>query len=167
MVTNTGERITVNRPIEGKFIPWNPIDEFVTLNNRFQDLFGRGFGYTPLPRMLPNVGFEPQVDCVYMDKNIELYVALPGFTVDCINVEAMPEAVVISGERKPLYTLPKEQFVEGWAGTTCTFRVTYPLNAEIDPTHVNATYHDGVLHLILPFSAKATAATTPVKVIAK
>jgi HSP20 family molecular chaperone IbpA len=168
MVKNTGERITLNRPVEGKFIPWNPIEEFVTLNNRFNELFGRGFGYTPLARLLPaDNGFEPMIDVVYTEQNIEFYVALPGFTSEMINVEALPEAIVIAGERKPLYVLPKEQIVEGWAGVSATFRVSYPLNVEIDPIRVTATLHEGVLHVVLPLNEKANVACTPVKVIAK
>src|SRR5579871_273652 len=165
MVTNTGERI-VNRPMEGKFIPWNPFEELMTLNNRFHDLFGRGFGYTPLPRMISNVGFEPPVDIVYLAKTIECYVALPGFTAEKITVEATPEAVVIVGEREPLYTHPKEQFVEGWAGAPANFRVTYTLDAEIDPAGVVATYHDGVLFKDTATTEKAKLVTTPIKVAA-
>ena len=85
MVKNIGERITPTRPVEGRFFPWNPFEEFVTLNNRFNELFGRGYGYTPLARLLPGENvYEPMVDVIYTEQNIEFYVALPGFTTEMI-----------------------------------------------------------------------------------
>jgi HSP20 family molecular chaperone IbpA len=48
-----------------------------------------------------------------------------------------------------------------------TFRVSYPLNVEIDPTKVVATFHEGVLHLVLPLTAKTVIPITPVKVVAE
>ena len=168
MVKNIGERITPTRPVEGRFFPWNPFEEFVTLNNRFNELFGRGYGYTPLARLLPGENvYEPMVDVIYTEQNIEFYVALPGFTTEMITVEALPEQIVIAGERKPLYVLPKERIAEGWAGLPVTFRVTYPLNMEIDPAKVVATFHEGVLHLVLPLNAKTVVPITPVKVVAE
>src|SRR5690242_16363272 len=98
MVKNVAERAPLTRPVEGKVIPWNPFEEFLTLNNRFNELFGRGFGYTPLTRMLPNnMVFEPMVDIVYTDQNVEFYIALPGFTLETITVEAVADAIVVAG----------------------------------------------------------------------
>ena len=167
MVKNTGERIAPIRPTEGKFVTRSPIEDFLTLNNRFNELFGHGFGYTPLARMLPGtMAFEPMVDIVYTDLNVEFYIALPGFTLETITVEAVPDAITVSGERKPLYVLPNERIAEGWAGTPINFKVEYPLAVEIDPAEVTATFNDGVLRLVLPLVSPTKVKITPVKVVA-
>src|SRR5436305_368928 len=81
---------------------WSPFEEFGDLRHRIDDLFARAFGYTPLSRMIPNeaMTFEPVVDMVETEKNLELFVALPGFTPEMINVNVTPSFVAIEGERK-------------------------------------------------------------------
>lgn len=168
MVKTADEKMPRVRPAEGKLVPWNPIEDLMALNNRANELFGRGWGYAPLARLIPGeIGvYEPMVDIFQTAENIEFFVALPGFTPEEITVEALPDGLIIAGERKAMYEVPKEKTVEGWAGTTATFRVTYPLAVEIDPTKVVATFKNGVLHLVLPMVTATTAKITPVKVIA-
>src|SRR5262245_16471114 len=81
---------------------WSPFEEFGELRHRFDDLFSRAFGYTPLSRLIPNepMTFEPVIDLYETETNLELYVSLPGFKPEMINVNVTPTFVLISGERK-------------------------------------------------------------------
>src|SRR2546423_11408415 len=104
MVKNV-ENAALTRPVEGAFARWNPFEEFAELRNRMDDFFGRGFGYTPLWRMIPNEPFyfEPPVEFYVTETGVELYLAVPGYIPTDINVECAVDTITIFGERKPLH----------------------------------------------------------------
>src|SRR5438128_4349602 len=106
MMTRTIESNVPVRPVfetPGGLTRWHPFEDFPEIRHRMEDIFSRAFGYTPLSRLLPNEPFiyEPAVDIYEKTDVVELFAALPGFTVDMIKVEATPEYIVIVGERKP------------------------------------------------------------------
>jgi len=145
---------------------WNPFDEFGELRHRFDDLFARAFGYTPLSRLIPNEGmtFEPVIDMYETEKSVDLYVALPGFKPEMITVNVTPIYVAIEGERK---VISEEKAVirrQGGVTSACSFSVNYALPVEVIPTEVKAIFEHGVLHLNLPKTVKAMETNVKVPV---
>ena len=159
-MTKTIESNVPVRPVfdvPGGMTRWNPAEELPLLRHRMEDLFSRAFGYTPLSRLLPEpILYEPAVDIYEKTDVVELFAALPGFTVDMIKVEATPEYIVINGERKPLYEdkVPPI-FRQGFVTTPWTFTVNFALPCEIDPNGVKAVFSNGVLHITMRKSEKA------------
>src|SRR5258708_4299631 len=83
--------------------PWN---EFAEMRRQMDDLFSRGFGYTPLSLMIPEsstMGWEPDVDIYETDDKVVVIAALPGYTSEQIQVEASGDTISIRGERNPFY----------------------------------------------------------------
>lgn len=146
---------------------WNPFDEFGELRHRFDDLFARAFGYTPLSRLIPNetMTFEPVIDMYETEKNVDLYVSLPGFKPEMINVNVTPNYVAVEGERKVFCEEKAVVRRQGWVSSACNFSVTYTLPVEVIPKEVKAIFENGILHLILPKTVKAieTNVKVPVK----
>ncbi|MCS6776109.1 MAG: Hsp20/alpha crystallin family protein [Chloroherpetonaceae bacterium] len=149
-------------------VRWNPFQELAEMRQRMEELFNRGFSYTPIPRLFPTEAhiFEPALECVRTEKALEVFVPVPGFTPEEITVEVQDTNLTIKGERPPLFDQKKEEVrVPGWATTKATFAINYTLPVEVVPGEVKATLQNGVLHLTLPIAAKAIAKTVPVKVL--
>jgi HSP20 family protein len=148
-------------------VRWNPFEELAEMRQRMDDLFNRGFNYTPLPRLIPTETyvFEPTIECVRNETVLEVFVPVPGFTPDEIKVEVQANILTITGERPPLFETKPEVPVTGWATTKATFTINYTLPLEVNPGEVKATLQNGVLHLVLPIAEKARINTVPVKVL--
>ena len=169
MVKTNGENVTLTRPLEGGLTRWNPFEEFNVLRNRMDDFFGRGFGYTPLWRMIPGepFTFEPPVEFYETATGVELYLAVPGYFPADINVECAVDTITIFGERKPLHIENVQVHNQGVVTGEGRFRVVYNTPVEIDPVHVEATFTNGILHLVAPKSEKARSKNVKVPVIGK
>lgn len=168
MVTLKGEPTNVVRPIEGGVVPWNPFEELVEMKNRMDTLFNRDFTYTPLSRMIPAefYNFEPTVECIPSETAFDIFVPVPGFTPESIQVDVQAKNIIIKGERPPLFEVEKPVGrVQGWATLKATFAINYVLPTEINAAEVKATLNNGVLHLILPIAEMARVHTVPVKVV--
>ena len=154
-------------PEPTNIVRWNPFEELTEMRHRMEDLFNRGFNYTPLPNLFPTEPyiFEPTVECVRNEKMLEVFVPVPGFTPEEINVEVQATNLIIKGERAPLFEVKPEVRGPGWATIKATFAINYMLPLEVVPADVKATLQNGVLHLVLPIAEKAIANTVPVKVL--
>ena len=166
MAVKNSEGATLTRSSEGAITPWSPFEEFGSLRRHMDDLFARAFGYTPLSRMLsPDVfNYEAPMDIYDSETQIDLYVALPGYAPESIKASATPESITIEAEKIPFYNEKAILRKQGWVASPGTFNVTYTLPSEIDPKTVQATFTNGVLHLVLPKTAQARTTSVPVKV---
>lgn len=157
----------VARRPEGGIVRWSPWEELTELRHRMDDLFTRAFGYTPLSRLIPGefMEFEPDVDIHETDDQIVAFASIPGFEPKQINLEATPEAITITGERKALYEEEKAvaHRTSGLSGKS-SFKFYTTLPSEIDPNKVKATFHNGVLKLEMPKTERARTKTVKVNV---
>ncbi|HZO91070.1 MAG TPA: Hsp20/alpha crystallin family protein [Chthonomonadaceae bacterium] len=167
MVKLNGERTTRLRPIEGEYIRFNPFEELTAMEQRMEDLFGPRFKSGPLEWAILDepYPYEPAVDIIQTEGYIEMFVALPGFPMEAIQVDAAPDTITIVGDREPLYPEDVVVHTQEWGVTPVKFRANYILPTEVDPRHVKATFRNGVLHLQLPISETARVKTVPVKVV--
>lgn len=101
----------------------------------------------------------PQSDLVETNGDYEMHVAMPGFEPKDIEVDALPDALIVRGQNTHTHQQGqgKVQFCE--FGEKRLFR-RFDLPAPIDVDHVNANLDNGMLTLTAPkaqASAKATA----------
>lgn len=167
MVTRKTEKNVV-RPVEGGLVPWNPFEELTEMRNRMENLFNRDFTYTPLSRLIPAdlYNFEPTIECIPSETALDMFVPVPGFTPETIQVEVLPKNILIKGERTPLHETEKPVgYAPGWATVKAAFAINYLLPTEINPNEVKAVLDNGVLHLTLPIVEAARPHTVPVKVV--
>ena len=135
---------------------WNEADR---VHRAMDDIFGRTFGYTPLSRLIPTTPRAEvhnevalSADVYETDEALTFVVPVPGYAPIDIHIEAASDHLVISGERKPLFTDDKASHrLRGRLSTEpASFKVSYALPVEIDVNGVRANYRNGVLELTLP-----------------
>lgn len=125
-----------------------PFREIDTLQRQMNRLFDR---LLPTTNGSERSGFifSPAAELQETDDAIRLKLELPGLEAKDINIEATPESISISGERKTETRneengLTRSEFRYG------KFQRIIPLPSQIQNSKVQAEYKDGILHLTLP-----------------
>jgi HSP20 family protein len=91
----------------------------------------------------------PRLDFAEDEKEVRLYVELPGLSENDVEVMVGEDAVTIKGEKK----LEKEEEGKGYAVRERAFGAFYrriPLDVEIAVDRVEAKFENGLLTLTLP-----------------
>jgi HSP20 family protein len=129
-------------------MPWDPMRDLVTMQERLESLFGRA---AP--------GWVPPVDLCESPDDYVLTVEVPGLRREDISIEASPEAVTVRGHRPPQNCCPEryEQLERGQGPFSRSFRFTVP----VSPEAIAADLADGVLTVRIP---KAAAPATQIDV---
>lgn len=124
-----------------------PFREIDTLQRQMNRLFERLMPTDGGERM--GFAFMPAAELEEKDDAIHLKLEVPGLESKDINVEATPDSIVISGERK------SETTTEEGGVTRSEFRYgrfhrEIPLPCQIQNDKVQAEYKNGILRLTLP-----------------
>lgn len=108
-----------------------------------------------LPRFAAlHQGYRPQADCYQTDDPpaLTVVVELPGVDPGSVEVVVAGRALTVGGTReRPRLAGAHYLAMEIEYGT---FKRTIELGADIDPTHVTATYDKGMLRVTLPLAPK-------------
>jgi HSP20 family protein len=129
----------------------DPFYELATLQDRFNNLFGRpwagfeGFGFE---EPLTPAKFVPPVDICEDEQTITLTAEVPGMNEKELEVTLENNVLTINGERKFEDEEKKENFhrIERRYGK---FTRSFTLPTFVDPQKVNATFENGVLKVTL------------------
>ena len=137
------ERLESSRGIDR----WEPFREIDTLQRQINRLFDRLVPTNGGERT--GLAFAPAAELEETDDTFRLRLEVPGLEAKDLNIEATPESVSISGERK------SETKVEENGVTRSEFRYgkfqrVIPLPSQIQNDQVQAEYKNGILHLTLP-----------------
>lgn len=137
----------------GELQRWDPWDTFEEMERMFRDFFTSPF---PLLRsrmaMRPRLmEYLPDVDLKETENEIVLSASVPGLGKDDIDIDVTSDHITISGERKSEEDKPGERF-HVRQQSYGSFRLSYPLPAEIKPDDVKAHYKNGVLEVVMPKS---------------
>lgn len=99
--------------------------------------------------------FSPQVDAYETEQGFEIEAALPGLKRDDIKVDFHQGRLSISGEREFRNEENKRKYhlVESSYGS---FYRSFDLPDTIDPSRIDASFADGVLHVHVPKDEKKT-----------
>lgn len=127
-----------------------PFREIDTLQRQMNRLFDR-----LIPTTTTNGGersgfiFSPAAELEETDDAIRLKLELPGLESKHINIEATPESISISGERKT-ESRSEENGITRSEFRYGKFQRIIPLPSQIQNNKVQAEYKNGILHLTLP-----------------
>ncbi|MFN6465276.1 MAG: Hsp20/alpha crystallin family protein [Nostoc sp. DedVER02] len=125
-----------------------PFREIDTLQRQMNRLFDR---LIPTTNGGERSGFifSPAAELEETDDAIRLKLELPGLEAKDINIEATPESISISGERKT-ESRNEENGVTRSEFRYGKFQRIIPLPSQIQNSKVQAEYKNGILHLTLP-----------------
>lgn len=129
-------------------MPWDPMRDLVTMQERLESLFGRA-----------SPGWVPPVDLCENPDAYVLTVEVPGLKREDIQVDATAEVVTIRGHRPPQACCPEryDQLERGQGQFSRSFRFALP----ISPDAVVADLARGVLTIRIP---KAEHPTTSIDI---
>lgn len=116
-------------------------------------------GWAPLAAPGPVFEFEwaPALEVVEKEGNLIARFELPGLKKEEIAVTVNEEGLTVTGERKR----EEEKKTQNWYRTERTygkFVRTVPLPAGVNTAAVKATFHNGMLELVIPLPPAAVAA---------
>jgi HSP20 family protein len=104
----------------------------------------------------------PAIDMYAIDDAMVLRMDLPGIKKDEVEVLATENRLTISGMRKPLTVINKENYRINEV-TYGNFSRTFNLPVNIDSGKIEANLQDGILEITLPKMAKDKVTTVAVK----
>jgi len=143
-------------------VRWEPFGGLARLRGEMNRVLEDFFGETAEERAPAEMMRVPSVDVVDRENDILVRAEMPGIDKDEIQVQTTPDTLFIKAEMKKVQEETKEQFVRRERRLGIYQRLI-PLPAEVKPNEVKATYHDGVLEIILPKTEQAKA-QQPVKI---
>ena len=133
-----------------------------TYQDSFGDLMPQTFS-TMLDRFFTDsvagrgrvAAFSPQVDAYETEKGYQLEVALPGLKQDNIKVDFHQGRLTISGERSFRNDRNDRRYhvVESSYGS---FRRSFQLPDTVNPSQIEASFEDGILHVTVPKDEQKT-----------
>jgi HSP20 family protein len=128
-------------------MPWDPMRDLLTMQERLESLFGRS---TP--------GWVPPVDLAELPDRYVLTVEVCGLGREDVKIDFRDQVLTIRGER-PQQTCPEryQQLERGQGPFSRTFRFSAPVAADA----ISADLVDGVLTIALPKQA-ADAGPIPI-----
>jgi HSP20 family protein len=148
-------------------VRWDPFKEMAGLQDRmnrlFDDVWGRG---RRGEEEFISGGWVPPVDVRETKDSLEIAAELPG--IDPKNVEVAVEAGILSlrGARTFEKAAEGETYhrVERAYGA---FERSFTLPGNVDSEHIQAIYHNGVLHLTVPKREEAKPKAISIKIEGK
>lgn len=140
---------------------WDPFQDLQSfrdeMNRTFSRWFGREEGEEPAPRR-----WVPALDVTESKEAYNVDVEVPGVRPEDINVTIDRGMLTIQGERRSEEEKTDRSYhrVERRYGS---FRRSISLPGDVDSSRVEASYDQGVLHLVVP----KTAASQPKRIEVK
>jgi HSP20 family protein len=138
---------------------WDPLSEFSSLQERFNQLLGQPGGYfrnmgTSMDQPLAFGNFAPPVDIYEDDHQVTIQAELPGVEEKDLNITVENNVLTITGERKLENEENKENFhrIERSYGR---FTRSFTLPSTLDTENINADFNNGVLKIVLNKSEAA------------
>lgn len=130
--------------------PGGVFGEFDRLRRELDDVFGSAGLPTSIRSVAP--GTFPAVNVGNADGSLEIYAFAPGLDPSKVDVTVDRGVLTIKGERaSPLPTQQEARerkfVVHSQERAYGSFVRTIALPDDVDPTHVNASYRDGVLQI--------------------
>jgi HSP20 family protein len=146
------------RRADNSMTQFDPMDEFTRLTQQLSGLFDDRIA--DIPAILRRDGFVPSADVEETDDAYVLDVELPGVKKDAVTVDVTDRHLVIAGER-----VEKERAGRLRQRTRAVgnFRYEVVLPNRVDEDHVEASLHDGVLHVVVPKAQMSTHKRIEVK----
>lgn len=122
-------------------MPWDPVRDLLTMQERFETLFGR-----------TSAGWVPAADLCEIADRFLLSLELPGVSRADIDIAFATDTLTVSGRRpSPEPCERYQQFERAQGRFSRSFRFALP----IDPDAITADLKDGVLTVTIPKAGSA------------
>ena len=126
-------------------------------NSRPRSLFDIMTALTALPDV---ASFVPSVELSEKDRNYVIDMALPGFNQNDIDIEVSGNEITVTGRYERKKDDGKTHYTEM---QQASFQRTVVLPQDINPDKVEASFRDGMLHIVAPPTAPITAKKVAIK----
>jgi HSP20 family protein len=136
------------------FTRYDPLREFVTLQDRMNRLFRDPRGPEGQDESLTTTAFAPPVDVYEDEHNVTLKIEVPGIDEKDIDVRIENNTLTVHGERK-FETDEKEENYRRVERQYGSFTRTFTLPNTVNHDNVQADYDKGVLKIKLAKKAEA------------
>jgi HSP20 family protein len=143
---------------------WEPLSEFVTLQDRLNRLFREPFrnAWNLVPETpFETMAFSPAVDIYEDEYKVTLKMEVPGIEEKDINVRLENNTLIVSGERK-FEKEEKEENFQRMERRYGAFSRSFTLPNMVEPESATAEYKNGVLHVT--FNKRAEAKPKQIKI---
>jgi HSP20 family protein len=136
------------------FTRYDPLREFVTLQDRMNRLFRDPRGPEGQDESLTTTAFAPPVDVYEDEHNVTLKIEVPGIDEKDIDVRIENNTLTVHGERK-FEKEEKEENYRRMERQYGSFTRTFTLPSTVNHDNVQADYDKGVLKIKLEKKAEA------------
>ena len=121
-------------------MPWDPVRDLLTMQERLESLFGRA-----------TTGWVPPVDLTEVDDKYTIAVELPGLSRSDVEIDYLEPVLTVKGTRPPQGGCPEryQQLERGQGRFSRSFRFALPVMGDA----ISADLVDGVLTIIVPKAA--------------
>ena len=121
-------------------MPWDPVRDLLTMQERLESLFGRA-----------TTGWVPPVDLTEVDDKYTIAVELPGLSRSDVEIDYLEPVLTVKGARPPQDACPEryQQLERGQGRFSRSFRFALPVMGDA----ISADLVDGVLTIIVPKAA--------------
>ena len=143
---------------------WTPSIQLAGLHRDLESLFGRVFGGAAVRAQSLNV-FTPAADVMRDGEQWLVSLAVPGIAPDKIELTTVGRTLLVRGERMRGETRESAEPILSEIPYG-RFEREFTLPEEIDPRHVQASYTNGMLDLVLPLKEAARPRRIEVKTTA-
>lgn len=144
--------------------PWRPLPELEEMRRWFEnDVAGPVMRavYERIPE--EQKAWAPRIEVFETSDNFVVKAELPGIKYEDIDVSAGDDELMIKGEKKQESNVKDEDYHRSeivYGG----FRRSVAIPPGADAGHIEATFEDGVLRVVLPKIASKTTRKVPIKV---
>jgi HSP20 family protein len=122
-------------------MPWDPVRDLLTMQERYESLFGR-----------TSPGWVPAADLCEVGNQFVLTMELPGLDRSGVEIAFAGDTLTVSGQRPdPPPCERYQQFERAQGRFSRAFRFAVPVDAE----HIAADLADGVLTVTVPKTGAA------------
>jgi len=134
------------------------------VDDLLQNVFGE-FAGGLLPEIMLDPGCTPQLELEVADKEVIAKIPLPGFTAETINVEVQGRTLTVRAERSETNDadgdnrryLRRER-------SRCSYEESTDIPVAVIGRDTKASYHDGVLTVVMPREKESAPKSCIVKV---
>jgi HSP20 family protein len=131
---------------------WDPFQDLLSLQDEMNRVFDRAFGQTTREQGMR--GWAPALDIAERKDAYLVAVELPGVNPDDIDVTLENNLLTIQGERRQAQDSSEQRYhrIERAYGG---FRRSVSLPSSVEADAIQASYDNGVLHLLVPKAEEA------------
>jgi HSP20 family protein len=141
-------------------VRWDPFRDLITLQQNLNRIFDASVAQHHHEG--GQAGWHPPADICESDKEILLFIEIPGMNADAFDLRVEGDRLTLRGERyRPQAGGELYHQTEILMGP---FHRTFILPSLVDPNAIRANYNNGILEIFLPKRTEASAQPVRIKV---